>query len=129
MGTAVLYPRECLAWEFDEPCLICDEACPYGAIDLRRIEENEVAVPFVSEDKCLGCGFCEFSCPVRAEAAIRVSPMGEIRLASGSYRQKAKQLGLKIGTKQDKEAQEQPDSDTGQNAGTQEKKLPPGFTE
>ncbi len=97
MGTAVLYPSKCLAWEFDEPCLICDEACPYGAIGLKRIEGNKVAVPFVSEDKCLGCGFCEYSCPVRAEAAIRVSPMGEIRIATGSYRQRAKQLGLKIG--------------------------------
>ncbi|MFW6414893.1 MAG: 4Fe-4S binding protein [Thermodesulfobacteriota bacterium] len=117
MGTAVLYRHKCLAWEFDEPCLICDEACPFGAIDLKRTEKNEVAVPFVSEDKCLGCGYCEHACPVRAEAAIRVSPMGEIRLASGSYRQRARQLKLKIG-EEEKKGKEKPD--TG---------LPPGFTQ
>ena len=115
IGTAVLYRRQCLAWEFDESCLICDEACPYGAIDLKRTEGNEVAVPFVSEDKCLGCGYCEYSCPVRSEAAIRVSPMGEIRLASGSYRKRAKRLKLRIGEEED--SQEQTDSE-----------LPPGFT-
>ncbi len=128
MGTAVLYRHKCLAWEFDEPCLICDEACPYGAVDLRRIEGNQVAVPFVSEDKCLGCGYCEHACPVRAKAAIRVSPMGEVRLASGSYRQRAKQLKLRIG-EEDRDAQENPEPDKGQDAGTRKKELPPGFTE
>ena len=38
--------------------------------------------------------YCETKCPVIGEAAIIVEPMGELRLMSGSYQQKARELGL-----------------------------------
>jgi ferredoxin len=31
-----------------------------------------VQVPHVDSGKCIGCGICEFKCPLNGEAAIRV---------------------------------------------------------
>ena len=96
MGTAALFPHLCLAWEFDRACLVCDEACPYDAIELRRLPGHAVAVPFVREDHCAGCGYCEHRCPVQALAAIRVTPMAALRLGKADYRKEGRASGLDI---------------------------------
>jgi ferredoxin len=52
--------------------------------------------PFVLENKCNGCGFCEHKCPVEGDAAIVVKPLGEMRLKEGSYMEEAKRLELTL---------------------------------
>lgn len=96
MGTAVIRKELCLAWEMDKACLVCDEACPFDAVDLVRLPARAVAVPVVREQRCAGCGWCENKCPVRAEAAIRVTPMLAQRVGSGSYRDLGRAQGLDI---------------------------------
>lgn len=91
MGTAVILRELCIVWEQDKRCLVCDEVCPYGAIVFRQADGRPR--PFVLEDRCTGCGQCEYHCPVETEAAIRVTPKGEIRLKSGSYKMEAKRRG------------------------------------
>lgn len=125
MGTATIRANLCLAWEFGRSCLVCDEACPYGAIELKRLPEQEAAVPFVDEDACTGCGFCEHACPVQGRPAIAVTPMGALRLARGSHREEARRLGLRLGRNEGKEQADQ-DSGQGRNGGGGE--LPPGFS-
>ena len=122
MGTAVVDRRKCLAWEWGERCLVCDEACPYGAVDLSREPGMQVPVPHVREDRCTGCGACEFACPVVDRPAIAVSSMAEIRLANGSYREEGKRRGLRLGRGEDQENGEAPRS--GEDKRTD---LPPGF--
>jgi len=113
MGTAVIYKEKCIAWEWEKRCLVCDEACPYDAITMVEVSGINVLVPIVVESRCNGCGACEMSCPVYPEKAIQVSPMGEIRLISGSYVEEGKKLGLTLGIKAE---------------GIQsEKETPPGF--
>lgn len=125
MGTAVITPGKCLAWEFDRSCLICDEACPYGAIELQQSPEHEVAVPVVLENRCTGCGSCEYACPVRAVPAIVITPMAELRLATGSYRREGRQRGLAISRTH---SQEEGKTQEMQN-GEEKSGLPPGFSE
>ena len=94
IGTARIEKSRCIAWEQDKKCLICDEICPYNAIVSRFVEDRPVTVPVIDENKCNGCGYCEDKCPVIGESAIIVEPLGELRLATGSYREKARELGL-----------------------------------
>ena len=96
MGTAVIDTDTCLAWAHGQSCLICDEACPYGAVRLKRIQEQDVAVPVVRFEQCTGCGFCEHACPVQAQPSIRVTPMWQMRLEQGSYVHEGRRIGLDI---------------------------------
>lgn len=94
IGTAVILKEKCLVWEQDKVCLICDEQCPYNAIVFKMVEGFRR--PFVIENKCNGCGFCEYKCPVEGGAAIVVRPLGEIRLSEGSYLKEADKLQLTL---------------------------------
>jgi MauM/NapG family ferredoxin protein len=87
IGTAVIDHHRCLAWEQNKECQVCDEVCPYNAIEPRMVETTKglFKVPIVWEDRCMGCGVCEKSCPIFDEAAIVVYRFGENRKASGPY--------------------------------------------
>jgi MauM/NapG family ferredoxin protein len=100
MGTAWISRQNCLVWEQDRKCLVCDEVCPYNAISFQPVPGLLNAAPVVVENKCSGCGWCENKCPVQGASAIRVNVIGEIRLASGSYVEKAREYGLTFKTKE-----------------------------
>lgn len=62
-------------------CIVCQEMCPIPdkAVVLETAEvtraDGTTAViqrPQVLRDRCIGCGICEYKCPVNGEAAIRV---------------------------------------------------------
>ncbi|MBF0549134.1 MAG: 4Fe-4S binding protein [Deltaproteobacteria bacterium] len=123
IGTAQINRAKCVAWEQDRKCLICDEICPYNAIVFQPHPGQRIPVPFVEEQKCNGCGFCESRCPVEGKAAIFVEFFGEVRLSTGSYLAVAKELGLifqaKEGAKHDEWVDETDQSKTlspGKNA-------------
>jgi polyferredoxin len=81
MGKASVDRNRCLAWAEDTPCIVCEEMCPLPekAIVLEEVEVLDaldrrifLQRPKVVADRCIGCGICEFKCPVQGEAAIRV---------------------------------------------------------
>lgn len=84
IGNAVIERQRCIAWEQGKVCLICDEVCPYDAVEFRMVTDDKR--PFVIEEKCVGCGQCEHGCPVNGPAAIRVSPVNEVRKNTGGYK-------------------------------------------
>jgi formate hydrogenlyase subunit 6/NADH:ubiquinone oxidoreductase subunit I len=136
VGTARVIKTRCIAWEQNKRCLICDEICPYNAISSQFVEGHSVTVPVVDENRCNGCGYCENKCPVTGPSAIIVEPAGELRLASGSYRQKAKERGLVFHAKttvQDHFILEGPEAHKGGGRSPQKRSprgeggLPPGF--
>jgi polyferredoxin len=137
IGTARIEKSRCIAWEQDRQCLICDEICPYNAIASQIVDGHPVPVPAVDENRCNGCGYCETKCPVVGVSAIIVEPLGEVRLASGSYRDKAKELGLVFQAKTGLEEHSILDvKQEGKKASTKtasgeskekETRLPPGF--
>jgi MauM/NapG family ferredoxin protein len=87
IGTAVVDRHRCIAWEQSKLCLICAEVCPFNAIETRIVDNftGPFKRPFVLEDKCTGCGYCEKACPVYGRGAIEVYSIGEERKRSGSY--------------------------------------------
>ncbi len=89
IGLAVIDKERCIPWDLHTPCAVCEEMCPLTpkAITLKIGSgqgqgqgqghgEGEgggsVPRPVVDGTLCIGCGICEFKCPVEGVAAIRV---------------------------------------------------------
>jgi len=81
LGTAHINRSRCIVYSEGTDCLVCEEHCPvspkaitYNIIDVLDQQGRRVQVkaPVVQADRCIGCGHCEFVCPVGGEAAIRV---------------------------------------------------------
>ncbi|NLD91952.1 MAG: 4Fe-4S binding protein [Fibrobacter sp.] len=98
LGTAVLDKNKCIAWEQNKECVVCDEVCPFNAIDSLELETTggKFTVPVVKEDLCMGCGMCEHHCPVNDQAAIAVMRFGENRKSSGDYLTKSQREKMDI---------------------------------
>jgi polyferredoxin len=84
LGIAVIDRDRCLPWAGDTTCVVCEEMCPVSekAIELagRRLITREdgsrdyLSRPVVIAGRCIGCGICEFKCPLDGPAAIVVMP-------------------------------------------------------
>jgi polyferredoxin len=81
IGLARVDRDRCLPWAYHIPCIVCEEACPVAskAVWLEEIETVNAAGdqitlqrPSVVKELCIGCGICEYKCPVGGEAAIQV---------------------------------------------------------
>ena len=99
MGLAFVDTTRCIPWRGYERrgeagfvadrhnCGVCEEVCPAPgkAIHFRRVyiaeggqeagvgQGQELRLPYVVPDACVGCGYCEAVCPVIGQAAIRVT--------------------------------------------------------
>jgi len=61
----------------DHNCAVCEEVCPVPTkaihFNVYKDEQGrELRRPFVREEICTGCGFCEYACPVVGKSAILV---------------------------------------------------------
>lgn len=101
IGLAFLDKDRCLPYALDTPCIVCEEVCPTPkkAIWFRKTkitdkEGKEITLqqPVVDPDLCIGCGICEYKCPVLDKPAIVVTSIGETR-------SKSNQLPLILGKK------------------------------
>ena len=81
LGRAYVDRNRCIPWADHRPCIVCEEMCPVPekAIVLEEVTVTDAAGqpvtvqrPRVVEERCIGCGICEYKCPVSGEAAIRV---------------------------------------------------------
>lgn len=73
VGHAVWVRKNCVILTDEVECGNCARHCPTGAIEMMPLEDNdEIWVPMVNEEKCIGCGACENLCPARPFSAIYV---------------------------------------------------------
>ncbi len=88
IGVAFFDHGRCLPWSMATECIVCEEWCPTSpkAIFLRPAEVVDsagnvklVQQPHLDPQRCVGCGACEFACPVRAQPAVYVTSAGESR--------------------------------------------------
>jgi len=88
IGTAFYDRGRCLPWAMATECIVCEEWCPTTpkAIYLRPAEAFDAAgntrpvrQPYIDPERCVGCGACEFACPVRDRPAVYVTSVGESR--------------------------------------------------
>jgi polyferredoxin len=81
IGVAYINQDRCIAWADARDCIVCEEMCPVPDKAIRLEEQTvvnghgetvTVRRPRVIRDLCIGCGICEYQCPLNGEAAIRV---------------------------------------------------------
>jgi ferredoxin len=71
-GTAEFIPDLCVVKTKGTSCGACNEHCPTQAVHMVPWEKG-LTIPEVDSDLCIGCGGCEFICPVRPHRAIIVN--------------------------------------------------------
>jgi polyferredoxin len=84
LGIAVIDRDRCLPWASSTPCIVCQEMCPIadkaivlsGQHLITRPDgtQDYLARPKVVAGRCIGCGICEYKCPLEGASAIVVLP-------------------------------------------------------
>ena len=72
IGLAKFEQSRCIVETDGTDCAACSEHCPTKAVDTVPFRDN-LRLPQVNEALCIGCGACEYACPVRPERAITVA--------------------------------------------------------
>ena len=73
IGHAVWIADRCVVNTDNGSCGNCARHCPNGAIQMIKNPNNpNHRIPAVNEERCIGCGACEYVCPARPLSAIFV---------------------------------------------------------
>ena len=88
LGTAFYDRGRCLPWALATECIVCEEWCPVSpkAIYVQEAQVIDSAgnvktlkQPRVDPSRCVGCGACEYACPLQEHPAVYVTSIGESR--------------------------------------------------
>jgi ferredoxin len=91
LGTAFYDRGRCLPWAMATDCIVCEEWCPVSpkAIYVQEAQVIDAAgnaktlkQPRIDPSRCVGCGACEFACPLQEHPAVYVTSIGESRSPS-----------------------------------------------
>ena len=91
LGTAFYDRGHCLPWAMATDCIVCEEWCPVSPKAIYTLEAQvvdstgkikTVKQPHVDPSRCVGCGACEYACPIQDHPAVYVTSIGESRSPS-----------------------------------------------
>ena len=91
LGTAFYDRGRCLPWALATDCIVCEEWCPVSpkAIYVQEAQvidssgnTKTLKQPRVDPSRCVGCGACEYACPLQEHPAVYVTSIGESRSPS-----------------------------------------------
>jgi polyferredoxin len=89
MGMAYFKKDLCLPYAQNIDCIVCEEHCPTPdkaiKFDLKQVilpdgRVKTVKYPYVVKELCIGCGICEYKCPIPGEPGIFVNTDNQRRL-------------------------------------------------
>ena len=72
LGVAHIDYHKCVVKVNGTDCSACSEHCPTQAVNTVPFAGN-LRLPQMHPELCIGCGACEYACPVRPERAIQVT--------------------------------------------------------
>lgn len=76
IGEAELTLERCVVVKQGTDCAACSEHCPTQAVTTKPYRDH-LRVPELHPQLCIGCGACEYACPVRPVRAIVVRGWAE----------------------------------------------------
>ncbi|MDE6130038.1 MAG: 4Fe-4S dicluster domain-containing protein, partial [Muribaculaceae bacterium] len=81
IGRAVVDITLCISAN-GQKCGNCSRQCPSGAIMMVPVDADkpDVLMPVVSDEICIGCGACEYNCPVGTAGIIKSSEHSAIHV-------------------------------------------------
>jgi MauM/NapG family ferredoxin protein len=87
IGLAYIDKNRCIPYALGNECLVCEEHCPTPdkAIKFEQVEtmtplrKKQIKRPVIDIKLCIGCGICEYKCPLHDQPAIIVTRLGESR--------------------------------------------------
>jgi polyferredoxin len=91
LGLAFYDRGRCLPWALATDCIVCEEWCPVSPKAIYVVESyvvdsagntKMVKQPRIDPSRCVGCGACEFACPLQDRPAVYVTSIGESRSPS-----------------------------------------------
>ncbi|HSK09856.1 MAG TPA: 4Fe-4S binding protein [Vicinamibacterales bacterium] len=94
IGTAFYDQGRCLPWAMATDCIVCEEWCPTSPKAIFLVETEVVDAeantktvrrPFVDAKRCIGCGACEYACPVKDRPAVYITSVGETRSKTNQF--------------------------------------------
>ncbi len=71
IGIVRFIKQNCIVFTDETSCGSCSEHCPTQAVKMVPYK-GELTIPEVNADICVGCGACEYACPVTPYKAIIV---------------------------------------------------------
>ncbi len=77
LGISTFIEELCVIVTQKTRCGACAEHCPTGALTMRPPVTGGAALPHIDPERCIGCGACEYACPVRPvrSVAVRALPV------------------------------------------------------
>jgi polyferredoxin len=91
IGLAMFDKNRCLPYALGRNCIVCEEVCPTPkkAIYFEEVEavdrdgkRSTIKQPKIDPHLCIGCGICEYVCPLVDKPGIYVTSIGESRSSS-----------------------------------------------
>ncbi len=91
LGTAFYDRGHCLPWAMATECIVCEEWCPVSPKAIYILEAQvadasgkakTLKQPYIDPGRCVGCGACEYACPIQDHPAVYVTSIGESRSPS-----------------------------------------------
>ena len=78
IGLAEYTKERCIVITEKTFCGACAGACPRNAI--KMVEHNNLSIPQIDPEYCIGCGACENVCPAKPVKAIKVSGVSKQKI-------------------------------------------------
>ncbi|MCX6155741.1 MAG: 4Fe-4S binding protein [Candidatus Kapabacteria bacterium] len=91
IGISHFIKEECIIYEYEKDCGACSEHCPTKAVQMVDFKDN-LKIPKIDEEICIGCGACEYACPVVPVTPIYVLSNLEHKSAKKPKQEKVKQV-------------------------------------